>query len=320
MISFQNQEQLGQLFAALQGRYRQPLSLRIVIGVIMLAAGCGAFFLGLMTFLEGNVHLSRAYEILVFVIMTLLAALAFYYAYYMNLIVYEFEENRLRAFLLPDHLRWEISQENVDHAKFTSSPNGEQLEIHCTNGRVLRVLCTSEMRRIIEAVHQNILSQQPPIPVAFDSRKKLRLAIFGVLLLAAPVLLLFLQYRMQAEQERQVEDQTASATNTSVEVTFSDSAGYTVPIPEGWRLIDHTKRDQLIRADITKGKDAGVQVRLQKCSPDAFVEMEKALSHQYKLDMSKHWGGDCVEIETTTLRKGALTRRFQLDRKDGQRW
>lgn len=195
MISFQGADQIGQLFAALQGRYRQPLALRIFIGALTLLAGGGAFILGIMTVLEGNAHLSSFYELLVSAIMILFATLAFYYAYYMNQIVYGVEAKRFRAFLLPDHRRWEVSLEDVDYAQFIFSPKGDQLELHCADGCVRRVLCTSEMKRIIGEVHQNILSQQPSVPVAFDPGRKTRLAVVGALLLAALIILLVLQQK-----------------------------------------------------------------------------------------------------------------------------
>lgn len=322
MIAFQNRDQLGQLFAALKGSYRQSLAVRLVIGVIMLAAGGGALFLGIMTFLEGNVQLSRFYELLISVIMILLASLAFYYAYYMNQIVYKVENNRFRALLLPDHLRWEVPIEKVNHARFISSPNGEQLEIHCTDGRVRRVLCTGEMKRIINAVHRNIVSQHPSAAVAHDPKRKLRLAVVGVLLLAAPIFLLVVQHTTRRERDYPINEHIHSATAAAAGRMFSDPAGYRVPVPEDWQLADHTGKNQLIRADITRDKNAGIQIRLQRCTTGDFNQLTASASRQYRQDMSRHWGGDCVELGSETVSPGpaVATRRFRLDRKDGQRW
>lgn len=104
--------------------------------------------------------------------------------------------------------------------------------------------------------------------------------------------------------------------------TFKDPAGYSLEVPGGWSLSDHTSGDGLIRADITGGDGMGIQVRLLPLSPSGFDAAVSQLLRDYIQDMSGHWGGGMAETERTAPEAGerALTVRFRAARDDGSVW
>ena len=105
-------------------------------------------------------------------------------------------------------------------------------------------------------------------------------------------------------------------------VIFADPAGYSLTVPRGWSLSDHTAEDGLIRADIDKGNEMGIQVRLMRMSSSGFASRTSSLLSSYREEMSRHWGGGLVETERSAPNAGdgALTVGFQASRGDGSVW
>jgi hypothetical protein len=104
--------------------------------------------------------------------------------------------------------------------------------------------------------------------------------------------------------------------------TFTDPAGYSLEVPQGWSLSDRTGGDGLIRADVTRGEGMGVQVRLVSPPPGNFRSATSSMLRDYVSDMSGHWGGGMEETERITPDVGdrALTVRFRATRDDGSVW
>ncbi len=106
------------------------------------------------------------------------------------------------------------------------------------------------------------------------------------------------------------------------DTVFTDPAGYRLRVPDGWRVSDRTKRDELIRADIDRGREMGIQVRLAPVSPGRFSAAVTSMLDDYRRDMTGRWGGDMTETGRCSPDAGeeALTVRFRARRKDGKEW
>ncbi len=104
--------------------------------------------------------------------------------------------------------------------------------------------------------------------------------------------------------------------------TFTDPAGYSLEVPGGWSLSDRTAGDGLIRADIQREDDMGIQVRLVPLSGSGFSTRTSSMLSDYRADMSGHWGGRMAETDRITPEAGerALTVRFRATRDDGSAW
>lgn len=104
--------------------------------------------------------------------------------------------------------------------------------------------------------------------------------------------------------------------------SFDDPAGYSLEVPGGWSLSDRTDGDGLIRADVNREDDMGIQVRLLPLSPSGFDAMTASLLNGYREDMSGHWGGSVAETGRITPEVGerALTVRLRASRDDEGVW
>ncbi len=103
---------------------------------------------------------------------------------------------------------------------------------------------------------------------------------------------------------------------------YADPAGYRLQAPAGWQVRDRGARNELIRADLSSGSNAGVQVRLLACPPEAFDRTVDAAIESYISDMQSHWGGSVKEIGRTQGAEGdaARTVRIRADRTNGESW
>jgi hypothetical protein len=103
--------------------------------------------------------------------------------------------------------------------------------------------------------------------------------------------------------------------------TFTDPAGYSLTVPPGWNTEQHFQEGNLIRADITRGEDIGVQVRLTQLSTQDFESTARAMIADYAGDMSSHRGG-CHETGRDVPAAGdeAITARFRAGPDNGQQW
>lgn len=106
------------------------------------------------------------------------------------------------------------------------------------------------------------------------------------------------------------------------EVRFTDPAGYSLEVPEGWTLADHSSGNGLIRADFSRDDEMGIQVRLASVVAGGFMETARSALEDYRRDMTEHWGGSLSETERVTPDAGdqALTVRYRFRRDDGSEW
>lgn len=103
---------------------------------------------------------------------------------------------------------------------------------------------------------------------------------------------------------------------------ITDPEGYTLALPSGWDVSKNFQDGVFIRADITRGDDMGIQIRLTNASPGTFASTAETMITDYTAEMSAHWGGQCRETEREIITAGdeALSARFQSVREDGQQW
>ncbi|MBD3278590.1 MAG: hypothetical protein GF388_09835 [Candidatus Aegiribacteria sp.] len=103
--------------------------------------------------------------------------------------------------------------------------------------------------------------------------------------------------------------------------TLTDPEGYSLAVPPGWNTEQHFQEGSLIRADITRGDDMGVQVRLTQLSTQDFESTARAMIADYASDMSSHRGG-CHEKGRDVPAAGdeAITARFRAGPDNGQKW
>ncbi|MBD3370934.1 hypothetical protein GF402_11320 [Candidatus Fermentibacteria bacterium] len=106
------------------------------------------------------------------------------------------------------------------------------------------------------------------------------------------------------------------------ETGFTDPAGYSLEVPEGWMVSDETAGDGLIRADFSRDEEMGIQVRLSSMPAAGFSSTVRSALDDYRRDMTGHWGGSLTETERITPDAGdeALTVRFRFSRDDGSEW
>ncbi len=116
------------------------------------------------------------------------------------------------------------------------------------------------------------------------------------------------------------EKKTAKAEET--EIVFSDPAGYEFTLPIGWTLYDKSKSGKLIRADITKGNNSGIQIRLTKCKAENFENWVNKSIEKYKTDMSQHHKGEIKETdrENVNIGDGAVSVSLYAKWASGKEW
>jgi hypothetical protein len=93
--------------------------------------------------------------------------------------------------------------------------------------------------------------------------------------------------------------------------------------PSHWEIRDHSAKDQLIRADLSDGKQAGLQVRVQKNVQTDLESFAQSYLEQFIADMKNHWKGDIGVIEQRVEQIGkhrGFRALLVLNRGDGQKW
>ncbi len=93
--------------------------------------------------------------------------------------------------------------------------------------------------------------------------------------------------------------------------------------PAHWQIEDHSDKDQLVRADISKDKTAGVQVRVQKNMKQEFKAFTASYLDHFTDDMTGHWKGTTTLISSKFEKIGThhgFSAALVLKRGDGQKW
>jgi hypothetical protein len=102
-----------------------------------------------------------------------------------------------------------------------------------------------------------------------------------------------------------------------------ESENIQLSYPSHWELIDHSSEDQLIRADLSDGKWAGLQVRVQKNVQEDLEQFAETYLEQFMSDMKNHWKGDIGVIDRGFDQIGkhrGFRALLVLNRGDGQKW
>jgi hypothetical protein len=106
--------------------------------------------------------------------------------------------------------------------------------------------------------------------------------------------------------------------------TFVDAyGGYEFLYPSSWSLRDHSAGTGLIRADVTRGRDLGVQVRLVRGPGAPFAAYVTRYQEKFTRDMAGHWKGAFGDVSrdcgTVGVHEGCRLREV-FRRGDGESW
>lgn len=144
--------------------------------------------------------------------------------------------------------------------------------------------------------------------------------IAGLLIIAGALLFLFLQQQNNAGRPPEGEPARVGESGT----LFTDaSGGYSVTCPPGWTLSDNTRANHMIRADITRGSDTGLQIRLHNLNGAGFESYARSYVDDFARDMRDHWGGSISELERRDTKLGAhrcYIVAFRASRPNGEEW
>jgi hypothetical protein len=109
-----------------------------------------------------------------------------------------------------------------------------------------------------------------------------------------------------------------------LDAVFADSRhGYRLSYPSDWTLADHSGTSHMIRADISRGKTAGLQIRVQARAAGSFEDRADRYARSFRDDMISHWGGSMEELDRGFLALGAnrvFHVSFHARRKQGGEW
>ena len=124
----------------------------------------------------------------------------------------------------------------------------------------------------------------------------------------------------QAEEPASTTEEPAAG----LDAVFTDARhGYRISYPAEWSLVDHSGSGRLIRADISRGRTAGLQVRVQAGSAGALEEFANRYCRGFREEMLSHWGGTMEELERG-LRLIGANRGFRVSfharRRQGDQW
>ncbi len=147
------------------------------------------------------------------------------------------------------------------------------------------------------------------------------LPLLGVAVIASLLLYLFLrQQQHDAASPPQVQTTLAGESG----ILFDDSSGgYSLLCPPGWTLSDNTSAEHMIRADLTRGPDTGLQIRLHSLRGPTFESFARRYIDDFARDMRDHWGGTVSELHRRDTKLGphrCYIAAFQANRSDGSEW
>jgi hypothetical protein len=108
------------------------------------------------------------------------------------------------------------------------------------------------------------------------------------------------------------------------QATFTDSeGGYELRYPDSWSLQDRRSSKGFIRADVSKGREVGIQVRLDRAVEVDFETYVDRYRERFTKGMAGHWKGSFGE---TTRHCGLIGAhqgcrlREVFTRGDGEAW
>lgn len=105
---------------------------------------------------------------------------------------------------------------------------------------------------------------------------------------------------------------------------FQDlTGGYTLTYPSDWKLQDSSYKDEFIRADLYKGNDIGLQIRLYNLNNQILDDFITDYVKQFQEDMKKRWNGEMEILNRRTIAgKNGEFRQIEINftKNDGERW
>jgi len=105
---------------------------------------------------------------------------------------------------------------------------------------------------------------------------------------------------------------------------FQDEDGYySVQYPFDWELEDHSFKNEMIRADISREAHTGIQIRIIRKSSTDLVEFTESYINQFMNEMESHWKGSIEEIERSFKYidgNYGCKSSIIFEREDGENW
>jgi len=90
--------------------------------------------------------------------------------------------------------------------------------------------------------------------------------------------------------EQRADEQEARRKKAEQQTLFTDaSGGYALRYPGDWSLADHSAKDEMIRADISRDTGLGLQVRLMPMDGGTLAGFVDAYIKQFTTDMRGHY-------------------------------
>jgi len=105
---------------------------------------------------------------------------------------------------------------------------------------------------------------------------------------------------------------------------FIDESGdFSVHYPADWELEDHSYKEEMIRADISREAHTGVQIRMISTSNLDLQDFAPPYIDQFMEEMKAHWKGNIYENQRDFLYIGSnygCKSTILFDREDGEKW
>lgn len=106
--------------------------------------------------------------------------------------------------------------------------------------------------------------------------------------------------------------------------SFKDgTGGYEVSYPKGWLLVSKSNENGMIRADISKGNEAGLQIRKYSIGQQNSDEFVQSYLATFVEEMENHWSGKFTQLsfDKRDLRESSYYRvEYIFLRGDGLKW
>jgi hypothetical protein len=112
---------------------------------------------------------------------------------------------------------------------------------------------------------------------------------------------IFLEYsRNREDLDFYSEEDNIYLTDNDDWLQFIDESGeYSLLYPANWQLEDHSYKNELIRADVSKEGHTGLQIRMLKTQQDDIRDFSEIYLDQFRSDMLNYWEGVLKETERT---------------------
>lgn len=167
--------------------------------------------------------------------------------------------------------------------------------------------------------------------ITIDAKK-----IRGILIVLVVLAALYNFFYLSRQKNRQSQETPPAASSTETKkaeepikevkewkIFRDDTEHIQLHYPSHWGINDYSGKNQLIRADLSDGSRAGLQVRVQNDVQTDLENFAQSYLEQFMTDMKKHWKGDIGVIdrgfEQIGKHRGFRALLVQT-RPDGQKW